>query len=172
MLYHLKFFCFIFCVLPSFSFAQDIFDAARKGDIQRAQELVKINPDTLNKKNPAGFTPLVLSAYRGQIKFVAFLLEQQVKVNEDSPEGPALLGACYKGDLEITKLLLKHGADVNAKNSQGTTALIYATQANNIVLVKLLLESGANKTLAEKSGKTALSYAKQNSFTELIKLLE
>ncbi|PBQ31873.1 hypothetical protein CNR22_08850 [Sphingobacteriaceae bacterium] len=164
-------FCLIFLLSGPAVFAQDIFDAARKGDIQRTEALLKLNPDTINKKNAAGFTPLILGAYRNQLKFVEFLLSHKVNVNEDSPEGPALLGACYKGSVEITELLLRNGANANATNSHGTTALIYAAMSNNSTLVKLLLANGAKKNLAEKSGKTALSYAKINESAELIKLL-
>lgn len=164
-------FCLIFIVPCSLVSAQDIFDAARTGDIKRAEKLLKINPDTIHRKNAAGFTPLILGAYRNQFRFVEFLLSHKVNVNEDSPEGPALLGACYKGNLEMSELLLKHGANVNSANGQGTTALIYAAMVNNIALVKMLIEKGANKRLAERSGKTALHYARQNESPELIKLL-
>ncbi len=148
-------------------FAQDVFDASRKGNVERIKELMKINPDTIHKKNEAGFLPLILAGYHGQLKVVEFLLENRVDINATSPEGPVILGACYKGNLELVALLIKNKADVNVQNEIGTTALIYAVIANNIELVKLLLKNGAKKELEEKSGRTALGYARMYGFKEL-----
>jgi ankyrin repeat protein len=38
-----------------------------------------------------------------------------------------LLNACKIGDLEVVKLLLEKGADVNARFEYGETALMYAS---------------------------------------------
>lgn len=165
------YFLLLFLLISSKYFSQDIFEAARNGDIQRTITLIKINPDTIHSKNANGFTPLIIAGYRNQIKLVEFLLEHNVDINASSQEGAVILGACYKGNLELAKLLIKYKADVNACNQMGTSALMYAALSNNIVLVKLLLKHGAKKELVEKSGKTALSYAKMHDSGELIALL-
>ncbi|MFP3015540.1 MAG: ankyrin repeat domain-containing protein [Wolbachia sp.] len=41
-------------------------------------------------------------------------------------------------------MLLKHNADVNAKNNEGKTALHYAANNNHQELVELLLAHGAS----------------------------
>jgi len=38
-----------------------------------------------------------------------------------------LLNACWNGDLEKVKQLLEEGADVNAKDKYGWTALMFAS---------------------------------------------
>ncbi|MGL9718971.1 MAG: ankyrin repeat domain-containing protein [Wolbachia sp.] len=48
-----------------------------------------------------------------------------------------------KGKVDIAKILLKHNADVNAKNNEGRTALYYAVKYNHQKLVELLLAYGA-----------------------------
>jgi ankyrin repeat protein len=151
--------------------AQDVFDAARNGDLKRLEELTKLKPDTVNSRSSHGFTPLIIAGYRNQIKAVEFLLDHKADINASSPEGPVVLGACYKGNLELTEILIQHNADVNTQNEQGTSALMYAALSNNIDLVKLLLKDGAKKDLTEKSGKTALDYAKINGSKEIIDLL-
>lgn len=151
--------------------AQDIFEAARKGDIARMETLTNINPDTLTSSNNNGFTPLILAVYRNQTKAVEFLLKHKVDVNVSSPEGTALLGACFKGNFALAELLLDHLADINATNQQGTTALMYAVLSGNADLVNLLLKRGAKKDLKETSGNTALDYAKASRSEKLIALL-
>lgn len=151
--------------------AQDIFDVARSGNMAKMEELVKLKPDTVNARNEHGFTPLIIAAYRNQLRAVEFLLKHKADIHATSPEGPVILAACYKGNLELTELLLKYNADVNAQNDKGTSALMYAALSNNLDLVKLLLKHGASKILVEKSGKTALDYAKMNNSAELTALL-
>lgn len=150
---------FVFLIQSSYFFSQNIFDATRSGDLTRIEYLMSLNPDTIKKPNENGFTPLVIAAYRNQLKAAEFFLMKGVDINYDSPEGTALIGACYKGNLEMASLLIKYKADVNLQNEQGTTALIFAVQSNNADLVKLLLDAGAKKEMKEKSGKKAIDFA-------------
>ncbi len=161
----------VFVLLGGKAGAQDIFAAARTGDVKRMEALFKIKADTINTKNESGFTPLIIACYRNQVGAAKFLLNHKADVNATSPEGPVILGACYKGNLELTTLLINYKADVNTKNEAGTTALMYAALSGNVDLVKLLLKHGAKKNAEEKSGKTALSYAKMNGSKEVINLL-
>ncbi len=48
------------------------------------------------------------------------------------------------GKIDVAKVLLKHNADVNAKNNEGKTALYYAAKYNHQELVELLLAHGAS----------------------------
>jgi len=54
-----------------------------------------------------------------------------------------LIVACAFKNYDIAKLLLENGANVNAKNDNGETALIIAAQNDHTEIVKLLLEKGA-----------------------------
>ena len=61
--------------------------------------------------------------------------------------------------IEIVKLLLEHGADVNIKSLvYGDTALMYASIYNKSEIVKLLLEHGADVNAQNKEGSTALMW--------------
>lgn len=151
--------------------AQNVFEAARSGDVARIEFLMTLNPDTISTYNENGFSPLIIASYRNQVKVVEFLLSKGVDVNADSPEGTALIGSCYKGNIEIAKLLLEHKATINAQNEQGTTPLIFAVQGNNVSLVSLLVTSGANKEMKEKSGRTAMDYAKEKQNQEILDIL-
>jgi len=77
------------------------------------------------------------------------------------------------GNTEAVENLLKEGADVNAKNCDGYTALILASSNGRTEIVKLLLEKGANVNAKDNNGETALHSASENGHTEIVaKLLE
>jgi ankyrin repeat protein len=72
-------------------------------------------------------------------------------------------------DLEIAKLLLAHGANVNAQASDGFTPLL---NAGTLELTRLLLEHGADPFAKTKSGDTALDWAKKMIRKDQAGLLE
>jgi ankyrin repeat protein len=51
--------------------------------------------------------------------------------------------AVCRDNIELAKLLIKAGIDVNAKNFVGNTPLHWAVQKDNIEMAKLLIDSGA-----------------------------
>ena len=60
-------------------------------------------------------------------------------------------------DPEAVRLLLKHGADVNARNTNGFTPLHLASAAN---IIRLLLKAGANPHIKNNRGKTPIQVAR------------
>lgn len=58
---------------------------------------------------------------------------------------------------KITKLLIEAGADVNAKDKNGYTALMLAAKSGNIEKVNILVEAGADVNAVGFDGSTALS---------------
>ena len=55
-----------------------------------------------------------------------------------------LMHAAMEGSLEAACVLLQHGADTEARDDEGWTALHYAAQAGYPLLVEVLLRAGAN----------------------------
>jgi len=75
----------------------------------------------------------------------------------------ALLEASYANNIEEIQILLKKGADVNAKTTDGVTPLMYATQNNNLEIVKTLVYNGAVINFAPDNGRCALITAVINN---------
>lgn len=77
--------------------------------------------------------------------------------SRDPFAGTPLMSAAIAGSVEAMTLLIGNGADVNAQNTFGTTALMMsATQPDK---VRLLLARGAKVDIASKQGRTALFIA-------------
>lgn len=62
---------------------------------------------------------------------------------------------------EKMDFLLKKGADINAKDEKGNTALIYAAQSGDEKLIRKLLDKGADINVRNKKKQTALDLAKE-----------
>lgn len=68
--------------------------------------------------------------------------------------------AAFRGCINLCKLLLQKGADVNTKtNTQGYSALMFAAISNNCEIVQLLLEHGADVEAKNLIGKTSSEMA-------------
>lgn len=69
------------------------------------------------------------------------------------------------------RLLLDHGADVNAVGPNGKTALHYAATAGHASVVALLLDRGANAALLDNEGRTASDLTRAAGKVECAALL-
>ena len=75
--------------------------------------------------------------------------------NEKLPLGRTpLMVASRTGNVEAMKVLLDHGADVNAKETlRGTTPLMWAADEGHAAAIKLLIERGADIKAQSSSGR-------------------
>lgn len=95
-------------------------------------------------------------------------------VNAELPgdtDSPLMAAAEHADQLDLMKLLITAGADVNKRNSDMDTPLLVACYAENIEAVKLLVEHGADVNAAELYGVTSLMEAVTENQVEVIEIL-
>lgn len=61
--------------------------------------------------------------------------------------------------MSVMRLLMEEGADIEEKNTHGSTALIEACRSGYLECVQLLVEHGANMYAPDGDGKTCLHVA-------------
>ena len=113
--------------------------AALSGDTTTMRLLVQHGADP-NLPTLAGTTPLMAAA---GVNWVV------AQTYTESPQAR----------LDAVKLCLELGADVNATNSMGLTALLGAVNRGSNDIIELLVKRGARLDIKDKEGRTPLRWA-------------
>ena len=82
-----------------------------------------------------------------------------------------LIDAAKNVDREAVRSLLKHGANVNATQADGTTALHWSSYRDDLESADLLIRSGANVNTRNDLGATPLWAACQNGSESMVRRL-
>ena len=80
--------------------------------------------------------------------------------------------ASLHGDVEIAKILVNYGADVNATDNNKKTVLMMAVVSGHTELIEYLLSKGSKLETKSVHQKTALDFARSFGKIEIIKTLE
>ena len=140
----------------------DIFEACAAGREERVRDLLEEDPAQVNAIADDGFHPLELACFFGHYEIAELLLEYGASVDEPSHnpmEVMPLHSAVASQSLEIVRLLLEHGAPVNARQSEDFTPLHAAAQNGDLEIMHLLLAYGADPDARDVEGKTPLWFA-------------
>jgi ankyrin repeat protein len=152
----------------------ELLQALYRGDRAKADELLAANPDLT----------IFEAAATGRTERARDLLRDDPSLaNAFGEDGFHPLGlACFFGHVETARILLEHGADVNAlsRNEHIQTAAIHAAAASNeegtdeqtrFELVRLVLDHGADPNLPQGGGFRAIDAARQNGDKRVEQLL-
>lgn len=150
--------------------------AIASNDLEVIQSLIKSGIDP-NLKTSIG-NALTFAATFGKVKSVSYLLEIP-KIRDKINDSPfALICAASYGHIEVIKILLQAGADINViENESGHSALISAVESDKIsvsakiAIVEELIEKGADLNIQDKHGFTALDKANIYDCDQLENLL-
>jgi hypothetical protein len=121
-------------------------------------------------------TQLNYYCFKGMISSVKRMLEMKsidVEAREGGEEGRSscLKIAACKGHLDICRLLIDKGAQVNTKDEVGSTPLHYAAMHGRIEIVRLLCDHGADIEASDNDGCTPLHFATLNGNISVVKEL-
>ena len=87
------------------------------------------------------------------------LLSLKVNCNIKTESGSLLHDAVNAGSFAMVDLLLKHGAQINARDQHEKTPLMMAAAGHDTGIIDLLLQQGADTTITDDQGRTALMLA-------------
>ena len=152
----------------------NVYEAAGTGQTQRLKELITADPSLTNSHAHDGFTPLGLAVFFGHPEAVQVLLAAGADVNLASRESmkvTPLASASAAGQLEIARMLIEHGANVNARAASDFTPLYESAASGRIEFARLLLEHGADVNAKTSDGKTPLDYAREHGHEDMVELL-
>lgn len=82
-----------------------------------------------------------------------------------------LLKDAAEGDMEGVILCLKKGCNVNEKDANGNTALIFAVNEGDLKMTKLLIDANADVNVKTNNGSIALMIAALKGYSGIVKLL-
>jgi|GEM_PF-336412 ankyrin repeat protein len=129
----------------------------------------------INEQNQGGISTLHLVARQGNTNILTSLLARgNVNINKKNQKDKTPLGiAAHYGHIEIARVLLSKGADINLK-SNGSTALCLSVTHGHTPIVALLLQYPdifMDLNIPGDPDRTGLHKAAAKGDTEIIKLL-
>ena len=155
---------------------EDVHAAAKSGDTDEVAALLSMDNRLTRTFDADGWSPLHLAAHYGHPDIVTLLLHNNAPVDLRSTNQMAntSLHAALAGRraADVAKILLDAGADVNATQHGGWTALHAAAAHGDRRLVELLLSRGANAAAANNAGVTVAAIARERGHAEIADLLE
>jgi ankyrin repeat protein len=152
----------------------ELYALIRRGDREGLKQLLASDPK-LCQARPYGQSLALLAVLENQTGILEDLIANGCDLNDgDDERGLAPLHAAALNDrVEAARLLLAHGARVEAEDRYGDTPLyraVYAYQGNP-EMVKLLLEHGADPAHENQHGVSPLSVADTKQDAQLVRLL-
>jgi ankyrin repeat protein len=149
-------------------------DAAEAGDDGRVHDLLHRDPAAVNDPRDDGWTPLHLAAFYGRTAAAELLLAHGADANVVSANGMAnrpLHAAVAGRHLPLVGLLLRYGADPNARQHGGWTPLQGAAQHGDMDIARTLLDHGADPAARSDDTRNASDLALAGGHGEVVELL-
>lgn len=156
----------------------DLFEASALGQAAQVGALLDAAPAQVNAFAADGFTALGLAAFFGHPAVLDLLLargaDPNLAANNPMNVRPLHSAVAHRDAataLALAETLLRHGAEANAQQEGGYTALHEAASSGHLPLARLLLARGANPALANAAGLTPHDLAEKHGHTEAAALL-
>ena len=128
-----------------------------------------------DKENPVFENLLIYAIEKGYLDIARLLIKGGVNVKNLKTRGrdrsSALFIAIAEKYLDIAELLIEMGADVNARTTNGNTALLLASEYGHLKIAKLLIEKGADMNAVMSYAITPLNIALSNGHFDIAQLL-
>jgi ankyrin repeat protein len=151
--------------------------AVRQRNAALLEPLVAAGAALNQEAGPDLYTPLQIAAANDCDGLLRKLLSlgADLETRHSRSGRTPLLQAVYSRSFDSARILLERGADPNAAEASGLTALMMASETGNTRFAELLLKHKANPDQQRRGttspGETALMRAAQRGNSEIIRLL-
>jgi serine/threonine-protein phosphatase 6 regulatory ankyrin repeat subunit A len=146
-----------------------LFRAVQNSNEKLVERLLSLgaNPNFIGSSGNA-----ILPAAVRRIEMTQLLVNKGANVNLAGKNGTALSAAISSRDMTTIGFLLSKGADINAADQQGNTALHQAaTNMNAEATIKMLITNGASPNVKNLEGNTPLHLATRSRNIEAVNAL-
>lgn len=180
--------------------SEEFFAAIAAGETDRVHEAIASDTSLINARNTAGLSAVLEATYRGRNEIAKLLIDRgarldifeaaatgtqdrleqllhvdRTSVNSCSADGWTPLHlAVFFSRLNIVRVLLKSGADVNAISKSGERlSPLHSALANpnNAAIAEILLDAGSDPNAIQEQGYTPLHYAAYNGLEKVVRIL-
>lgn len=94
-----------------------------------------------------------------------------MNIGEDETMNEQLFKVVEGKEVDRVRDLLDKGVDINAQDTQGRTAIMIATYANDVEMVKVLIAEGADVDIQDNMLNNPFLYAGAEGYMEILKLM-
>jgi uncharacterized protein len=155
-------------------FSQKLYKAVDAGDIESVKNILSKDVD-VNKYSRNGLFPLWRAAADNKLEICKLLIDNGANIYQKSKVKPGKTSAIYlptqEGYIDIVKLLIEKGVDVNTNEFHNVTPLRIAAQNGHLEIVKYLIAKGAIIDTKADDKATPLEVAASKGHIEIAKVL-
>ena len=126
----------------------------------------------INKALPSGILEKVFKQLDNKgLNFAKLTCKHWKQLIDKMTKPNLILHQAILENLKSVQHLIKEGENIEAKNSDGQTALHYAVSKNKLPIVEFLLEKGAKIEQKDKNGYTSLFIAVSKGYKPIVEIL-
>lgn len=151
-----------------------LIEAAKIRDGKALEYLIDAGANVQATDN-SGADALTAAAVYGNVENVRRLLSHGARVDTRATPNQftSLILATWRQDPKLVKMLIGAGADPNAQDARGATALMWSSYSDyaDPATTQALIEAGAKVDAHNQAGETAMTWARKRGDTAIVRLL-